>query len=53
MTPQALASLNESAMYMGKAKMKDFTDQENKVSSLQSRIELVKRYSGVRKVFRG
>jgi intraflagellar transport protein 140 len=40
---QALGALNEALKCMSKAKMRDFNEQEAKVSSLQQRIILVKK----------
>eukprot|EP00050_Salpingoeca_kvevrii_P007157 m.294179 g.294179 ORF g.294179 m.294179 type:complete len:1361 (-) comp12942_c0_seq1:503-4585(-) len=45
---KALGALTEALKCMSKAKMKDFGEQETRVSSLQARINMVKKFCGVR-----
>eukprot|EP00040_Diaphanoeca_grandis_P025866 m.144006 g.144006 ORF g.144006 m.144006 type:complete len:1357 (-) comp30348_c0_seq2:45-4115(-) len=41
---KAMTALEDALVYVSKAKMKDFDEQEQRISSLQNRISIVKRY---------
>lgn len=47
---KALGALNEALKYINKAKMKDFDEQEARVSSLQSRVALVKKFVSIKQL---
>lgn len=47
---KALGALNEALKCMSKAKMKDFNAQERRVSTLQERIEVVKKFTAVKRL---
>lgn len=47
---KALGALNEALKCMSKAKMKDFNAQERRVSTLQTRIEVVKRFTSIKRL---
>lgn len=47
LTPQALGALNEALRYLGKARMKDLDEQEQRLSTLQAKIMLVEKFISI------